>query len=119
MADEKQTNADSSFSRREFLVASRAITAVSTLGVVVPIPNIPLGREPIAQFCREPRYDLNGLRIKSRNRPEIYLVMSGYRRWIPDPATYNNLFRNWEGVVPFADIDAIPLGAPITPGAVL
>jgi len=27
----------------------------------------------------------------------------GYRRWIPDPETYNNLFRDWNGI--YVDIN--------------
>jgi len=46
-----------------------------------------------------PRPDLSGLRVKSPNTAPIYLVdPEGYRRWIPNPATYNNLFRDWTGV---------------------
>ena len=38
-----------------------------------------------------PRPDLNGLRVKSPTSPAVYLILDGYRRWIPDPDTYNNL----------------------------
>jgi hypothetical protein len=78
-----------------------------------------MGVEPVAENWSAPRPDLNGLRVKLPNRHEIYLIDRGYRRWIPNPATYNNLFRDWNGVVIDIDIDEIPLGASITSGAVL
>ncbi|SNS54933.1 hypothetical protein SAMN04488107_2970 [Geodermatophilus saharensis] len=65
------------------------------------------------------RPDLNGWRVKMPDRPEIYLVDQGYRRWIPNPATYNNLFRDWNGIREFIDVHTIPVGLPIANGAVL
>jgi hypothetical protein len=66
-----------------------------------------------------PRLDLNGLRVKLPGRPEIYLIDQGYRRWIPNPATFNNLFRNWNGIVEEISITSIPQGQNISSGAVL
>jgi hypothetical protein len=43
----------------------------------------------------------------------------GFLRWIPDPATYNNLFRDWNGVVISTEIPNIAQGSPLTSGAVL
>ena len=42
--------------------------------------------------------ELNGLRVKIPGQPHIYLVDRGQRRWIPNPETYDRLFRNWEGI---------------------
>lgn len=66
-----------------------------------------------------PRPDLNGLRLKSPAAPAIYLVLDGFRRWIPDPDTYNNLFRDWNGIVVDINIDSVPEASPLTSGAVL
>jgi hypothetical protein len=66
-----------------------------------------------------PRPDLNGVRCKFSNRPHIYMIDRGYRRHIPNPETYNNLFRDWSGVVVDNDIDEIPEGRAIESGAVL
>jgi hypothetical protein len=66
-----------------------------------------------------PRPDLNGLRVKLPNADPIYLILDGYRRWIPDPDTYNNLFRNWDGVIVDIDINDIPEGPPLSHGAIL
>jgi hypothetical protein len=79
----------------------------------------PLGVQPAATHWSSPRPDLNGLRVKLPNRPEIYLIDRGYRRWVPNPGTYNNLFRDWNGIVVDIDIDEIPMGPGISSGAVL
>src|SRR6478752_10883816 len=52
-----------------------------------------------------PRPDLSGLRVKLPAQPSIWLIdPEGFRRGIPNPETYNNLFRSWGGVV--EDINA-------------
>ena len=66
-----------------------------------------------------PRPDLNGFRVKSPASPAIYLIDRGYRRWIPNPATYNNLFRSWGGIIVDINIDEIPLASSISNGAIL
>ena len=66
------------------------------------------------------RPDLSGLRIKSPTDTAIYLIdPEGYRRHIPNPETYENLFRDWNGIV--ADINAndIARGPALSSGAVL
>lgn len=65
------------------------------------------------------RLDLNGLRVKSPAAPHVYLIDRGVRRHIPDPPTYDNLFRSWNGIIVDINISDITLGLPITPGAVL
>jgi len=68
----------------------------------------------------EPRPDLDGVRCKFTNRPHIYLIMDGgYRRHIPDPETYNNLFRSWGGIVVDNDIDEIQEIRAIQSGSIL
>lgn len=68
----------------------------------------------------EPRPDLDGVRCMFTNRPHIYIIMNGgYRRHIPDPTTYNNLFRSWGGIVVDNDIDEIPETRALQSGAVL
>jgi hypothetical protein len=66
-----------------------------------------------------PRPDLNGYRLKGPGNPKIYLVDQGYRRWIPDPTTYNNLFRDWNGIVEDPLIYDVPEGLQFASGTVL
>jgi len=83
-------------------------------------PDISLGIAP-ARVAPNTEYD--GYRVKSNDGPEIYLVLFGSRRWIPNPTTYNNLFRDWNGILSFnsrSDLDnTIPQGPWLTDGAVL
>jgi hypothetical protein len=66
-----------------------------------------------------PRLDLDGFRVKNPGQPQIYLVDMGYKRWVPDPDTFDSLFRDWNGVLEDTGVDAIPTGLPIQHGAVL
>jgi hypothetical protein len=65
------------------------------------------------------RKDLDGLRVQLPGNPAIYLIDAGKKRHIPDPTTYNNLFRNWDGIVQDVAINTIDTGTPISHGAVL
>ncbi|MGW7363690.1 hypothetical protein ACWGI8_09730 [Streptomyces sp. NPDC054841] len=65
------------------------------------------------------RPDLNGLRIKDVSGPAIYLILDGKRRHIPNPETYNNLFRDWNGIQHVVDAAAIDNGGPLSDGAFL
>lgn len=65
------------------------------------------------------RPDLDGLRLTPPRGGPIYLMDRGVRRHIPNPATYNNLFRDWNGVISDVDVDIIPEGPPLLDGAIL
>lgn len=66
------------------------------------------------------RPDLAGTRIQVPNQPAIWLIDDdGMRHWIPDPPTYNNLFRDWNGVVEDINATEIDEGPSITSGAIL
>lgn len=66
-----------------------------------------------------PRPDLAGARLMPLVGPAIYLVNpEGYLQWIPNPATYNNLFRDWNGVQR-TDIAGISAGPALSDGALL
>jgi hypothetical protein len=68
----------------------------------------------------QPRPDLAGLRVKAPNAAPIYLIdPEGYRRWIPDPTTYDNLFRDWNGVIVALDVTSVPERPALSHGAVL
>ena len=63
------------------------------------------------------RPDLNGLRLQIPGNPAIWLILNGVRRHIPNPATYDNLFRNWSGIVQDINANEIDDGGPISNGA--
>ncbi|MDQ1833128.1 hypothetical protein [Massilia scottii] len=65
------------------------------------------------------RNDLNGLRMQLPGAPAIYLIDRGVKRHIPDPTTYNNLFRDWSGIVQDPHLNNIDTGTPLSHGAVL
>jgi hypothetical protein len=79
-----------------------------------PTPS-PTSTAPAAQ----PRPDLAGKRIQAPGTPAIFLVDdNGTTRYIPDPTTYNNLFRDWSGIQA-VDPAIIAAGPPLTSGAYL
>jgi hypothetical protein len=64
------------------------------------------------------KYD--GERVKGSNSAPVYLILHGQLRWIPDPTTYNNLFKDWNGIsINDYLVDNVPAGATLTSGAVL
>ncbi len=65
------------------------------------------------------RHDLDGLRMQLPGNPAIYLIMDGMKHWIPDPPTFNNLFRDWSGIVQDPHLNEIDNGPQISEGAVL
>jgi len=62
--------------------------------------------------------ELNGQRITGPGNSAIYIVMDGQRRHIPDPWTFNRLFKDWS-TVEVVDIANIDEGPPISEGALL
>lgn len=65
------------------------------------------------------REDLNGLRVKLPGHPAIYLMDLGKKRHIPNPTVYNELFKDWGGIVEDINIDDIETGNPIPETAIL
>lgn len=67
-----------------------------------------------------PRPTYNGLRIADGLSGDIYLVMGGILRQIPNGETYNNLFIDWNGIktLDFLE-DSFIIGSPLDDGAVL
>ncbi|UXU91352.1 hypothetical protein [Burkholderia sp. S-53] len=60
----------------------------------------------------------DGIRVKSSQSPNVYLVINGTLHFIPDPDTYFNLFPSWEGI--FVDdylTSHIPQSLPLSVGA--
>jgi len=53
------------------------------------------------------------------DQPEIYIIIDGAKRHIPDPTTYNNLFATWGDVREALDLPSITTGHSLTHGAYL
>jgi hypothetical protein len=65
-----------------------------------------------------PRPDLAGARIEQTGTPAIYLVdVDGTLRHVPDPTTYNNLFRDWNGIQQLSNLSGITVGPELSSGA--
>lgn len=62
------------------------------------------------------QYD--GLRVTSHTSGAVYLVMWGQLHWIPDPATFNSVFKDWNGIVNSDYIvDNMPKALSLAPGS--
>lgn len=65
------------------------------------------------------RPDINGLRLAVPLAAPVYLLDMGKRRWIPNPTVYNQLFKDWNGIVQDIDTNEIEKGTPIPETAIL
>ncbi|MGK5549679.1 hypothetical protein ACSNOH_33895 [Streptomyces sp. URMC 127] len=113
-------------SRRSW-IAALALVAASASGLAVTPAAQAAGSaqesvsasQKSAAELRGRHPELNGARLKGVNSPAVYLILDGKRRWIPNPATYNNLFRSWDGIQTVIDIDAVDDGGQLSDGAIL
>jgi hypothetical protein len=98
-------------------MSQRTKVPASEIQVNTAPPTATIGAANVAAAA-VPRPDYAGLRVMEHTGPAIYLIdPDGYRRWIPDPTTFNNLFRDWS--VERMDLSNIPEASPLTSGAVL
>lgn len=67
----------------------------------------------------EPHPELNGLLLQLPGNPKIYLVINGFRCWVPNPTTFNNLFVPGATVTPDVNIGVVSEGPALSDGAVL
>ncbi|WP_033341556.1 hypothetical protein [Catenuloplanes japonicus] len=96
---------------------SRAAAGAAMFAALVTIPTAPAQAAPetatagavgVERAAVNPHKELSGKRIKSPDNDAVYLVdPEGYRRWIPSPAVYDNLFANWNGIEVRKDIPKI------------
>jgi hypothetical protein len=66
--------------------------------------------------------ELDGKLIKGSSTNTVYFVwQGGYKCAIPDPTTFNNLYRNWNTIIILSDSDVknITSGPAITKGSLL
>jgi hypothetical protein len=97
--------------------------ATSAVMPATPAPASTVSHSPAALSAvtaGPPRPDLRGTRVQSPGRPQIYIIdPEGYRRWIPNPSTYDNLFKTWDGVIVDLGTHDIPERAALSNGAFL
>ena len=67
----------------------------------------------------EPMPQLNGLLLQLPGAPQVYLVLNGYRCYVPDPGTFTNLFVSGATIIQDINIGVVAEGQPLTSGAVL
>lgn len=68
----------------------------------------------------DPEPDYSGLRLKAPGQDAVYLIdPEGYRRWIPNAATYNNLFADWNGIITDRVVNRISEREALSDGALL
>ena len=67
----------------------------------------------------QPMPELNGLLLQLPGAPQIYLVLNGFRCWVPDPQTLANLFVSNPSIFQDINIGVVAQGPALTSGAVL
>ncbi|MEV8475029.1 hypothetical protein [Streptomyces sp. NPDC051173] len=100
------------------LVPLAALTAVPAAQAVGTGSGTAAVHQSDSRLSR-PHPELNGRRLKGFDSAPVYLILDGRRRWIPNPATYNNLFRSWDGIQSVVDINSIDSGGQLSDGAFL
>jgi hypothetical protein len=106
-------------SPRGWLRRSGTALALTTLigsAAVAPAGAAPIraaGQPAVQTLCST----CNGIRYQSLLDPAVYLVIDGLRHHIPDPATYSNLWRTWDGLNRWGD--GIDIGEPLLSGSYL
>jgi len=66
-----------------------------------------------------PAPELNGLLLQLPGAAPVYLVINGFRCWVPDSTTFSNLFVNGATIVQDIGIGAVSEGAALSSGAIL
>jgi hypothetical protein len=67
----------------------------------------------------QPMPELNGLLLQLPGAPQVYLVLNGFRCWVPDPATFANLFVPGAAIFQDINIGVVSEGPALSSGAVL
>jgi len=86
-------------------------TTKETLSAAVGTAQVGVTPEPMPQ--------LNGLQLQLPGAAPVYLVLNGFRCWIPDPTTYGNLFVPGAAIVHDINIGVVSEGPALSSGAVL
>ena len=65
------------------------------------------------------RPDLDGLRLISPDKPDVFLMIGGQRRRIASPGVYDALWNEVDGLVSAFDVEQIALGPELGEGTCL
>ena len=78
------------------------------------VRKIPLGEQLKSVIQLPPRPDGT---LVAGSGPEIYVIIGGTRRWVPDPQTFEAKGYKWDAVEQISDVElnAIPVGIVIQP----
>lgn len=102
--------------RKAYSQDTKNYVSVEEIEVKTAPPSVTVGFKSESAI---PRPELAGLRLTPLKGGPVYLVNpEGYLQLIPNPQTYNNLFRDWNNIIK-ADLINIAVGSPLTDGAVL
>ncbi|MFI9721152.1 hypothetical protein ACIHFE_16110 [Streptomyces sp. NPDC052396] len=101
------------------LASSAAFAAAPAAVAAVAQPQARPAAQLSAAHLRGVHPELNGLRVTGINGGKVYLILDGKRRWIPNPATYDQLFRGWDGIRYAVDVEGITDGGQLSDGAFL
>jgi hypothetical protein len=71
-----------------------------------------------AGLTSQPMPQLNGLLLQLPGAAPIFLVLNGYRCWIPDMPTFQSLFAGGATVIQDINIGVVSEGPAITSGAI-
>lgn len=66
-----------------------------------------------------PAPQLNGLLLQLPGAAPVYLVINGFRCWVPDSTTFNNLFVSGATIVSDLGVGAVSEGPALSSGAIL
>ena len=74
--------------------------------------------QPASAACPDGGYPgPSGQRVKSPTSDAVFLIdPAGYKRPIPDPTTYNQFFRGWEGITTTSETNCYWTGSTIELG---
>jgi len=81
--------------------------------------NLTVGNPPPKPVAPTLKVLPNGMRVRDPASGAIYLVLDGKLRWVPNPETYNNLFKDWTSVTQITTAAEYLVGQPLTDGAYL
>ena len=94
-------------------------TAASTTNTDAAVKDFLAAAATNADAGPEPRPEFNGLLVQVTGLPQVYLVINGYRCWVPNYDTFLNLFPSNASIKNDTGVILIAQGPDLSNGAVL